>query len=185
MTKFETPRPFVGIALSILAISGVVAWAVSRSAPAQAAAVALAGVAGVVTFAFGLSRPFAARRHRTMATGLVLVGAAVVTSAAHNTSGSRASFLAMSGGILFCAFEVADGSLVSIGHVERRVRGHWSLAWVLGVAFGSGALSYEAVSTRSLAVGSGPAALAVGTAAAVLVAFLVVFLLRTREHTEL
>jgi hypothetical protein len=98
-----------------------------------ATTVALAGIAGVMTFAVALTAPFARVRSRTIATGLTLV----------------------------CS---------------------WSPTWVLGVAVGSAGLSYGAVASRGLLAGSGPAALAAGTGAAMLVAFLAAFLLRTRAR---
>jgi hypothetical protein len=61
--------------------------------------------------------------------------------------------------------------------VERR-----SPTWVLGVAVGSAGLSYGAVASRGLLAGGGPAALAAGTGATMLVAFLAAFLLRTRAR---
>ena len=48
----------------------------------------------------------------------------------------------------------------------------WDPFWILGVAAASAGVSYAAVSARSLVAGGGPAALAAGTVAAVLVVVL-------------
>ncbi len=119
--------------LSVFATSAVAAWALAHATATLATTVALAGIAGVMTFAVALTAPFARVRSRTIATGLTLVGS-------------------------------------------------WSPTWVLGVAVGSAGLSYGAVASRGLLAGGGPAALAAGTGAAMLVAFLAAFLLRTRAR---
>ena len=183
--RLSRRRPqFTGVALSIFGISAVAAWAISLATENRTATVALAGVTGVVTFAVALTAPFARARNRTSATGLALVGAAVVVGAMGQTAADRTTVFAISGAILFCAAELADRSLARARGVERR-RGveRWSLAWVLGGAIGSAGLSYAAIATRGLLGGGGPAALAVGTAGAMLLSFLAALVLRTRARS--
>ena len=110
----------------------------------------------------------------------------VVVGALGEAVSTRASVLAISGAVLFCAAEVANRSIDQPRHVEHRPGvERWSPAWVLGVAAGSAGLSYGAIAARGLLAGGGPAALAAGTAAAMLVAFLAALLLRTRSRTGL
>ncbi len=159
----------VGVVLSIAAASALVAWAVAQSSATLAPVATFAGIAGVVTLAAAL----AGGRSRTISTGLVLVGAAVVAGTLHEAAGTRAAALALSGAIMFCVAEVADRSLDQARGMERR-RGarHWDPAWVIGVAAVAAAASYAAASIRGFVAGGGPAALAAGTVAAVLVAVL-------------
>jgi hypothetical protein len=89
--------------------------------------------------------------------------------------------LVVSGAVLFLAAELADSALSIAAHAERRPGvDRWSPTWVLGVAVGSAALSFGVISARGFLAGGGPAALGTGTAAATLIAFLVVLALRTR-----
>jgi hypothetical protein len=171
-------------ALSILATAGVAAWAVAHSTARLAPVVGLAGTAGVVTFAIALTEPFRASRNRAMSTGLVLVATSVVVCATGSAAPARTGFLVVAGAILFCAAEFADRALANARKTEHR-RGvdRWSATWVIGVASGSAGLSYGAISARGLLVGGGPAALVAGVAAATLVAFLVVLVLRSRPST--
>jgi hypothetical protein len=83
--------------------------------------------------------------------------------------------------VLFSAAEIADRSLDQGRHLEHRpgVR-RWSPGWILGVAAAAGAVSYGAVALRGVLAGGGPAALAAGTVAAVLVAILTAALVRNR-----
>jgi len=119
-----------------------------------------------------------------MATGLVLVATSVVVSATGGAAPARTGFLVVSGAVLFCAAEVAERALANARKAEYRPGvDRWSTAWVLGVAAGSAGLSYGAISARGLLAGGGPAALAAGVAAATLVAFMVVLVLRTRPRT--
>lgn len=121
-----------------------------------------------------------------MATGLLLVGAAAVISATGQPATDRTAFLVISGAALFCAAEIADHALSPARGAERRPGvDRWTPAWVLGVALGSAAVSYAVISARSIFAGGGPAALAAGTAAAVLVAFLAALVLRTGPRAGL
>ena len=87
------------------------AWALAHAAATLTTTVALAGIAGVMTFAVALTAPFARVRSRTIATGLALVGTAVVVGALGETAATRATVLAISGAVLFCAAEVAVSQL--------------------------------------------------------------------------
>ena len=165
--------------MSVFGITAVTTWAVVQATAPMTATVALAGIAGVVIFAMALTAPLKRMRNRTIATGLVLVGTAAVAGTLGEAVATRGSVLAISGAILFCAAEAADRSLDRTRHVE-----HWSPVWVLGVAVGSAGLSYGAIAARGLLAGGGPGALAAGTAAAVLVAFLAALLLRTSARTD-
>ncbi len=172
------------LGLSLFGLCVIASWGVAY-ATASAAIVALAGVAGVVTFALGLSPALAKRRNSTMPAGLLLVGAAVVISAAAQTATARTVFLVVSGAVLFCAAEIADRALSQARDVERRPRAdREGPVWALGVAVGSAAVSYAVISAKSLFAGGGPAALVAGTAAAVLVAFLAAVLLRTGPRAD-
>jgi hypothetical protein len=166
-----------------LALAGpgaVDGWALSHMTGIAAGAAALAGVAGAVTFAAALSPKLATRRHRSMATGLVLIGAAVVTSAIGQPAGQRNGFLVVSGAVLFCAAETADRALDRPRASEARPGvDRFAMTSVLAVAAGAGALSYLAISVRGAFAGGGPAALAAGTVAAILVAVLATVVLRT------
>ena len=163
----------------------VAVWALSHSSAQSAPPVALAGLAGVMTFAAALTAPLAPMRDRATATGLVLVGTASVVGAMAEAVAARAVVLPISGAILFCAAEVADRSLGQAPQVEYRPGvERWSPKWVLGVAAGSAGLSCGATATRGLLAGGGPAALAAGTATATLVALLVALVLRTRAYTS-
>jgi hypothetical protein len=175
-----------GVALSVVAISAVAAWALAHATAQLAPAVALAGIAGVVTFAAALAGPLVGRRNRTVATGLVLVGTSVVVGTLHEAGAGRTVALAISGAILFCAAEVADRSLDQARHAEHRPGvARWSPAWVLAVAAGSAGVAYGAISTRGFVADGGPAALAAGTAGAVLVAVLAAVAVRTRSRPGL
>ena len=186
MRHSERRSRIAGAALGVVVTSAVAAWALAHATTRLAPAVALAGIAGIVTFTAARTAPFAPRRNRTIATGLVLVGTAVVVGALGEAVSTRASVLAISGAVLFCAAEVANRSIDQPRHVEHRPGvERWSPAWVLGVAAGSAGLSYGAIAARGLLAGGGPAALAAGTAAAMLVAFLAALLLRTRSRTGL
>ena len=111
----------------------------------------------------------------------VLVGTAVVVGTLHETASTRAGVLAIAGAVLFCSAELADLSLAYGRQVEyRRGVRRFNPAGILGVAVASGAASYGAASTRGLVAGGGPAALAGGTVAAVLVVILARTLLRGR-----
>jgi hypothetical protein len=169
--------------LSVSAAGAVAAWAVLHSPVRLTPVVGLAGGGGIVTFAIALTDPMRLKRNRTMATGLVLVATAVVASAFGAAGPVRTGFLTVSGAVLFCAAEVADRALPNARKTEHRPGvDRWSATWVLGVAAGSAGLSYGAISARGLLAGGGPAGLTAGVAAATLVAFLVVLLLRTRPH---
>lgn len=179
-------RRVVGAGLAVGAAALVTAWAVAHATVEMAPVVGLAGAAGVITFALAVGVAMPSRFSRTLATGLVLVGTAVVVSSVGVSAPARIGFLTISGAVLFCAAELADRS-----SAHSRKAGHrpgvrsWEAAWVLGVAAGSAGLSYAAFSARGPVAGGGPAALAAGVAGAVLVAFLVVLLLRIRPHTGL
>jgi hypothetical protein len=116
-----------------------------------------------------------------MATGLVLVGAAVVVAAVSEGVGARTVTAVVAGPVLFWAAETGDRALAGGGGVEtRRGTDRWGTVSVLGVAAGSAAFSYGLVSVRGVLSGGGAAALAAGTAAAVLVAGLTTLVLRGR-----
>jgi hypothetical protein len=169
-----------GVALSVVATSAVAGWALTHSTAELAPAVALVGISGICIFAAAL----VGKRNRTIATGLALVGAAAVIGALHEAAATRAGVLSVSGAVLFCAAEIADRSLDQARSVEHR-RGveRWSPAWVLGVAAGSAGVSVGVDSARGAFTGGGPAALAVGTAAAVLATILASIVLRARART--
>ena len=136
MRHSERRSRIAGAALGVVVTSAVAAWALAHATTRLAPAVALAGIAGIVTFVVGA------------------LGEAVST---------RASVLAISGAVLFCAAEVANRSIDQPRHVEHRPGvERWSPAWVLGVAAGSAGLSYGAIAARGLLAGGGPAALAAG-----------------------
>ncbi len=178
-------RRVAGAALSVAAVALVAAWAVGHATAEMAPVVGLAGAGGVMTFAVALSAPMANRLSRTVATGLVLVGTAVIVSSMGVSAPARTGFLTTSGAVLFCAAELADRSSTHRRKTEYRPGvQRWDAAWVLGVAAGSAGLSYAAFSARGLVAGGGPAALAAGVAGAVLVAFLVVLLLKTRVRAD-
>ena len=81
--------------------------------------------------------------------------------------------LAIAGAVLFCTAEVGERSLGGPRRLEYRPGARrWNPFWILGVAAASAGVSYAAVSARSLVAGGGPAALAAGTVAAVLVVVL-------------
>lgn len=173
----------LGAVVAILAVAGVATWAAAQTAAPSEAVTALGGIGGVCVFSACLSPVSAPARHRTMATGLVLVGVAVVVASTKEASAARMSFVVASGVILFCAAETADRSVSRSRRVERRPGVDRSAtAWMLAVAAGSGAVSYVAISVRGLLSGGGPAGLAAGTAAAVLVAVLTVLALRVRSR---
>jgi len=81
MRHSERRSRIAGAALGVVVTSAVAAWALAHATTRLAPAVALAGIAGIVTFTAALTAPFAPRRNRTIATGLVLVGTAVVVAA--------------------------------------------------------------------------------------------------------
>ena len=127
--------------------------------------------------------PLAQARSRTVATGLALVGTALVVSQLGKPVAARATVFAISGAILFCAAELADGTLDRSPKVEHRPGvERWNPTLLLGVSLGAGGLSYGAIASRGLLADGGPPALVAGTAAAVLVAFLASLLLRTRAR---
>jgi hypothetical protein len=183
MTAPDARSRAVGATAAIVAVAGVAAWAAAQTAAPSEAVTVLAGISGVCLFAACLSPVLAPRRHRTMATGLVLIGVAVVVAATKETTAARTSFVVASGIILFCAAETADRSVSRSGRVERR-RGvdRSGTVLMLAVAAGSGAVCYGAISARELLSGAGPAGLAAGTVAAILVAVLTVMALRTRSR---
>jgi hypothetical protein len=184
MRHFERGSRIAREALSVTATAAVAAWALWHASAALAPTVALAGIAGVITFALSFRVPLAPARNRSVATGLVLVAIAVVVASQAEAGGTRTGFLVVSGAVLFCAAEVAERSLSYPSHVEHRPGvERWGQAWVLGVAVGSAALSYGAISTRGLLANGGPAALAAGTAAALLVAVLTTLVVRARTRT--
>ncbi|MGO9879924.1 MAG: hypothetical protein ACLPSM_11310 [Acidimicrobiales bacterium] len=169
--------------LCLLGVAAISSWAVARTAAPSAALAGLAAVAGVVTFGFALSPALAGRRSRTMAAGLLLVGAAVVAGGSGQPTHGRVVFFVVSGVVLFCAAEFADRALSMPRQAEQRPGAdHFSATWVIAVAVGSAAASYAVISARGVFEGGGPAALAVGTAAAVLVAGLAALLLRTSSR---
>jgi uncharacterized YccA/Bax inhibitor family protein len=55
-----------GVTLSVFATSAVAAWALAHAAGTLATTVALAGIAGVMTFAVALTAPFARVRSRSI-----------------------------------------------------------------------------------------------------------------------
>jgi hypothetical protein len=176
-------RRVAGAALSVVAAALVAAWAVGLATAEMAPVVGLAGAGGVITFAVAVSVPMPGRLSRTVATGLVLVGTAVVVSSMGVSAPARTGFLTISGAVLFCAAELADSSSARRRKTEHRPGVQsWDAAWVLGVAAGSAGISYAAFSARGVVAGGGPAALAAGVAGAVLVAFLVLLLLKTRPR---
>jgi hypothetical protein len=145
--------------------------------------VVLAGFAGVITFVVSLTTPFVRRRNRTIAMAVMFVGTAAVVGALGEAPDVRGAVVAISGAVLFCAAELADQSLDLRRRLERRQGVERSKpAWVLGVAVGAAGLSYLTIATRGLLGGGGPAALAAGTVASMLAAFLVAFLVRTRAR---
>jgi len=132
-------------------------------------------------FAAALTSPLAPLRNRAIGTGVVLLGTASVIGATADAFATRAAVMVISGGVLFCAAEVADRSVAAARHVEHLPGvDRWSPAWVLGVAAGSAGLSYAAGMARGPLAGGGPVALAAGTAASTLIAFHVVLVLRAR-----
>jgi len=166
---------------SCLAVAGVATWAAAQTAAPSEAVTVLAGFAGVIVFSASLAPALARGRHRTMATGLVLVAVAVVVAATKQAPGTRTGFVVVSGAVLFCAAETADRVASRARRAERRPGVDRSgLAWVLAVALGAGAVSYGCVSARDALAGGGPAGLAAGTAAAILVAALAAMTLRAR-----
>ncbi len=170
-------------ALSVVATSCLVAWAIAQATASVAPGAALAGIAGVVTFASASAR--AARRSRAIAIGLVLIGVAVGLATLHEPAATRTAALAIAGAVMFCAAEVADRSLDQSRQVEQRPGvDRWSPTLVIGVAAGSAVVSYSAASARGPLGGGGPAGLAVGTAAAVLVAILAALVVRARIRTD-
>jgi len=171
--------------LSLAGTSAVAAWSLAHTTAQLAPVVVLAGLAGIITFAAAFARPLARARNRTISTGLVLVGVAIVAGTLHETVTARSGVLAISGAVLFCAAEIADRSLDDPRRSERRSgAGRWSPAWVLGAAAGSAAVSFGAIAARGLFANGGPAALTAGTVAAVLVAVLAAALLRSRAGTS-
>jgi len=174
----------LGAGSSVLLVSAIASWAAARTTANLAAAVVLTGVAGVVTFAASLSPLFAPRRHRTMATGLVLVGTAAVLASLDQAVGYRTGFLAICGAGLFCAAELGDRAFCKGQGVQYRSGvDRWWPVWVSGVASGGAGLSYGAISARNILAGGGPAALVLGTVSATLVAFLAL-VLSTRARSS-
>ena len=177
------PR-IAGSMFSVLATAVVVGWAVARSTGQLASVVGLASVSGVVTFAVALTDPLRNRRNRTIAMGVLLAATAVVVSATSSTTSARAGALTVSGAVLFCAAEVGDRALAQARNTTYRSGvDRWSTTWVLGVAAGSGGVSYGITSARALVDGGGPAALVAGVVSAVLVAFLVILVLHAQPRT--
>ncbi len=186
MRRSERRSQITGVTVSLVGASAVAVWALAHASPKSAPVVGLAGIVGVVVFATALTAPFAPLRRRAIAAGLVFLGTASVVGAAADAFALRAAVLAISGGVLFCAAEVIERSVGLARHVKYCPGvDRWSPPWVLGVAAGSAGLSYGVITARGLLAGGGPAALAAGTAAAVLVAFLVALLLRTRTRSGL
>ena len=184
MRPSEQRSRIAGVALSLALDSAVAIWALENASAPLAPAVAMVGIAGVITLAAALTVPLAPIRSRTITTGLVLVGTASVVGATTQPATTRSVVLAISGALLFCATEFADRSLAhkrAVKHMPGVER--WSPRLVLGVAVGSAGLACGATWTRGSLAGGGPAALAAGTVAATLVAFLVALLLRTRART--
>jgi len=181
MNKSARSSRSTAFALSLVATAALVAWAISQATAALAPGVALAGIAGVVSFASAS----AGRRNRAIALGVVLVGIAVGTGTLHEPQTTRTAALAIAGAVMFCAAEVADRSLDPPRQAEQRPGvDRWSPALVLGVAAGSAGVSYAAASARGLLGGGGPAGLAAGTAAAVLLAVLTALVVRARIRTD-
>ena len=177
----QNPR-VAGAVLSVLATAVVGAFAVANSTAGNTAVVGLAGVGGVATFAVSLSEPLRTKRHRMIATGIVLVATSVVASAAKEAASTRTGFFVASGAVLFCAAELADRSLGNPKKTEY-LRGvdRFSTTSVLAVAALSSGLSYGVISLRGLFAGGGTAGLATGVAGATLVAFLVLLVLQSRR----
>lgn len=166
-------------ALSVLALAGLVSWSLTRQSDAYTALAGLAGVIGVLTFAASLTPAFWPGRHRTRATGALLVATATVLASLREPVGTRTAFLVLSGAVLFCALELSDRPIRDPRGMERLPGADpWRPAAVLALTAGASALSYAAVSARSALGGGGPAGLAAGTIAAVLVAFLALALAR-------
>jgi hypothetical protein len=137
------------------------------------------------SFAAALSPQLESRRQRSIATALVLVGVAVVTSAVGLGQGARYGFLVASGAVLFCAAETADRALDRPRRAEARPGvGRFGATAVLGVAAGAGSVSYLAISARGALGGGGPAALAAGTLGAILVAALTTAMLRAGANND-
>jgi uncharacterized YccA/Bax inhibitor family protein len=177
--RAERRSSAAGVALSVVGVFAVAAWALAHATAELAPATALVGISGICIFTAAL----VGKRKRTTASGLFLAGAAAVIGALHQAASTRAGVLAVSGAVLFCAAEIADRSLDQMRIVAHR-RGvvRWSPAWVLGVAAGSAGVSFGADSMRGLFTAGGPAALAAGTAAAMLVAILASAALRARAR---
>lgn len=173
MSRSRRRSRLFGTGSAVVVLAAVASWATVRATASLAAAVVLTAVAGIVTFAVSLAPSSIPRRHRTMATGLVLVGAAAVVASLHQTATNQRDFLLLSGAGLFCAAELADRALSRARGVQC-IPGTDRLGpvWVTAVALSAAALSYGAVSARNVLAGGGPAALVAGTLAATLVAFL-------------
>ena len=168
-----------GVVASVAGLLAVAAWALGHSSAQLAPAVFLLGIVGVGLFAAAL----VGKRGRTIVPGLSLVGACAAVGALHEGAGVRAGVLAVSGAVLFCAAEVADRTLDRTRAAEDRLGvARWSPGWVLGVATLSACVAFGAGSARNIVAGGGPAALAAGTAASVLVAVLAALVLRLRSR---
>lgn len=169
MRSAERRSRTITAGLSVAGASAVAILGLTQATAQLAPAVALAGLGGLVTLAAAL----VGRRPRPVALGLVLLGTAVVLGTLHEQAGSRAGVLAIAGAVLFCTAEVADRSFGDTRQLEYRPGARrWDPFWILGVAAASAGVSYAAVSAHSLVAGGGPAALAAGTVAAVLVVVL-------------
>ena len=144
MTRCKRGSRVGGAAVSLVGTSAVAVWALAHAPGKSAPAVGLAAVAGVVMFAATLTSPLAPLRNRAIGTGVVLLGTASVIGATADAFATRAAVMVISGGVLFCAAEVADRSVAAARHVEHLPGvDRWSPAWVLGVAAGSAGLSYR------------------------------------------
>ena len=91
----------VSTALSVLGVFLVTVWAIMQDTAQYEGVVLLAGVAGTAVFLTALTAPLGPRRHHTMATGLLLIGTAVVVAASAGPSGHRTATLIFSGAVLF------------------------------------------------------------------------------------
>ena len=165
-------------------VAGVADWAATRTAAPSEAVTVLAGIAGVIAFAASLAPALARGRHRTMATGLVLVAVAVVVAATKQAPGTRTGFHRCSGAVVLRGRDRRPGRKPSApgraparrvpplgpGMVPRR--GPRCRGSVLRVRLCPG----------RLLAGGGPAGLAAGTAAAILVAALAAMTLRARSR---
>jgi len=185
MTRRVPRTPKTPRAVALAGLVAVFFWAVVHATAVWAPLVALAGVSGLVTFLVSLSLATASRRDRVLATALILIG----TSSALGTSGEpitiRGVALSISGAVLFCSAEFARKWPQGISRAKKDGGDNGlNVAVVLGVATGSVCLSCGSLAIRSVLAGGGPVMLVMGTAAAVLVTFLVALLARYRTQSE-